>query len=157
MAVDKPKIGRPLKYDNVEEMQQIIDEYFEECANHEITITPSVGKPYKKPSPIIPTVSELAYKLDMSRKMLIEYNGRAEFRNAITRARRYIESQTERLLFVSGISHGVQFNLKNNFEAWEDRSKVDENVSGSLTVKNVDYKNADPSIPEEAQASIQPL
>ena len=49
--------GRPPKYDNPEEMQKIIVEYFNECA--------AEGKK--------PTVSGLDYVLGLSRRQILEY------------------------------------------------------------------------------------
>ena len=49
--------GRPAKYKNPEDMQKIITEYFEECK--------AEGK--------YPTVSMMAFRLGMSRKVLLEY------------------------------------------------------------------------------------
>ena len=49
--------GRPPKYDNPEDMQKIIVEYFNECA--------AEGKK--------PTVSGLGYVLGLSRRQILEY------------------------------------------------------------------------------------
>ena len=117
--------GRPPKYDNPEEMQKIIVEYFNECA--------AEGKK--------PTVSGLGYVLGLSRKQLLEYENcidrenvfdrfddtvKLGFRNTIKDAKRFIESCLEDKL-INGTSTpiGLIFALKNNY-GWVDKQEVEQ-------------------------------
>ena len=115
--------GRPAKYENPEEMQKLIVEYFNECE-----------KEGKKP-----TVSGLGYVLGMSRKQLLEYENcidnenlfarfddsvKLGFRNTIRSAKRFIESCLEdKLINGSTTPIGLIFALKNNY-GWVDKQEV---------------------------------
>ena len=125
--------GRPPKYDNPEDMQKIIVEYFNECA--------AEGKK--------PTVSGLGYVLGMSRKQLLEYENcidndnlfarfddgiKLGFRNAIKDAKRFIESCLEdKLINGTTTPIGLIFALKNNY-GWVDKQEV-VNTNNSIEVK----------------------
>lgn len=133
MAKTKPKehsanikldkyIGAPRKYETPEQMQEIIDEYFRECKEN--------GK--------YPTVSMLAFRLDMSRKNLIEYENCIEldhlkncddemrrcFSNTVKKAKAYIEGGYEDRLINDGRTPiGTIFTLKNNYN-WVDKTET---------------------------------
>ena len=108
---EKNKIGRPKKYSTVEEMEEIIEEYFNLCNKKRL--------PY--------TVSGLALALDMTRETLLRYEENNEFSDTIKRAKQRVEGYAEMCLFKSGIATGVIFNLKNNF-GWKDKSELDTNI-----------------------------
>lgn len=112
--------GRPRKYNTVEEMQEVIDNYFKERDTE--------GLPY--------TVSGLALALDMTRETLLRYEENLEFSDTIKRAKQKIEDYVETRLFVSGISTGVIFNLKNNF-GWRDKQEIEQSgeLNNTITVK----------------------
>lgn len=115
-------IGRPRKYKTPEEMQEIIDEYFQECLEN--------GE--------YPTVSMMAYRLDMSRQDLLRYEGEIEaerfkncsdemrnaFRYTIKKAKQYIEGCYETKL-INGTTTpiGTIFTLKNNYN-WVDKTET---------------------------------
>ena len=117
--------GRPAKYENPEDMQKIIVEYFNEC-----------DKEGKKP-----TVSGLGYVLGMSRKQLLEYENcidnenvfarfddsvKLGFRNTIKDAKRFIESCLEdKLINGTTTPIGLIFALKNNY-GWVDKQEVEQ-------------------------------
>lgn len=98
--------GRPLKYNNCLDLDGMCHLYFEECEDNEKH----------------PTVSGLAYFLDVDRKTLINYQRRDEFFHTIKRAKGYIESYLEQWLYGNSVT-GVIFNLKNNFD-WKDKAEV---------------------------------
>ena len=115
--------GRPAKYENPEDMQKIIVEYFNEC-----------GKEGKNP-----TVSGLGYVLGLSRRQILEYENcidnddvfkrfddtvKIGFRNTIKDAKRFIESCLEDKL-VNGTTTpiGLIFALKNNY-GWVDKQEI---------------------------------
>lgn len=101
-------MARPLKFQNAEELQQKIDEYFEMCDEK--------GKPY--------TISGLAYFLGTNRQTLLNYEEREEFFDTITRAKAKIEAFVEESLWQPKIATGVMFNLKNNF-GWQDKQALE--------------------------------
>lgn len=122
---------KPGKYENAKQMQKIIDKYFEECEE----------------SGEIPTVTGLAYVLDMSRQDLLNYencleNGRlkslddsvkVEIVCTIKRAKKYIESCYEKALFTNGKTIGAIFTLKNNYN-WVDKQEIQQ-TNKTITVQ----------------------
>jgi hypothetical protein len=112
--------GRPHKYENVEDMEKAIEEYFMRCDTD--------GLPY--------TVSGLALALGMTRETLLRYEEKDSFSDTIKRAKQKIEEYVETRLFVSGIATGVIFNLKNNF-GWKDKQEIEQSgeLNNTITVK----------------------
>lgn len=118
--------GRPYLIKDVEELQKKIDAYFEECEGE--MLTDPNGQPVltkwgqviyigKKP----PTVTGLALAIGLaSRQALLNYQGRPEFNDAITRAKSRVEAYTEGRLFDKDGSNGAQFSLRNNFKGWKE-------------------------------------
>ena len=116
--------GRPAKYENPEDMQKIIVEYFNECE--------AEGKK--------PTVTGLGYVLDMNRTDLINYEKcfecdrlkqypdavRRGFVNTIKEAKRFIESCLEdKLINGTTTPIGLIFALKNNY-GWVDKQEIEQ-------------------------------
>jgi hypothetical protein len=104
--------GRPPLYDNSEDMQIIIDAYFTECkhTNRETGL-----------ETFRPTMSGLAYALEMDRRTLLNYSEREEFIPTIKRARARVECALEANLYNNSVT-GTIFNLKNNFD-WKDKTE----------------------------------
>ncbi|WP_459481449.1 terminase small subunit [Clostridium saccharoperbutylacetonicum] len=122
-------ITKPAKYNNAEDMGKIISEYFEECeANKEI-----------------PSVTGLAYALNMSRQGLMNYENclsggnlkelnndtKAEIVNIIKRAKHFIEYCYEQSLFNQGKTTGAIFTLKNNY-GWVDKQEIVNSSSNNI-------------------------
>lgn len=108
-SVAPTDIGRPLKYQTPELLQQAIDAYYADCERRQAPLT----------------MSGLAYALDMSRQALKEYGDRDRFGDAVKRARARIEHQLEEgLLTRERQVAGHIFNLKNNF-GWKDTQEVE--------------------------------
>lgn len=71
-----------------------------------------------------PTVTGLALALGFSTRLsLLNYQGKKEFMNTITRAKSMVEAYTEERLFDRDGSNGAQFSLRNNFRGWNDRQQ----------------------------------
>ena len=116
------RTGRPPKYKKPEEMQKVIDEYFE-------SVTWEVeGRKICKP-----TVEGLAYALDLSRMGLLKYEGKKDFVYTIKRAKQRIAIALENNLWGNSVT-GTIFNLKNNF-GWKDKQEVEQ--SGTVKVIGV--------------------
>lgn len=110
--------GRPLKYNNVEDMQIDIEQYFAECDEN--------GKPY--------TVSGLAYALGTTRRTLLDYQEKNEFSHTIKEAKAKIERFNEEMLYSRDVSTtGVIFNLKNNY-GWKDKQEIEAEVTNSVNI-----------------------
>ena len=112
---EKNKGGRPPTYETVEEMQDIIDNYFEMCdgvllkdKKGEIMFD-KWGQPiYLNQKPY--TVTGLALALGFtSRQTLLNYQGKPEFMDTITQAKLKIEDYAvQRLFDRDGIVTGKQ-------------------------------------------------
>lgn len=112
------KVGRPKKYTNVEEVEEIIKKYFKECKDDR--------RPY--------TMSGLAYALDMDRKTLLNYSKDEKFFPTIKKAKDFVEqSLEEKLISTSGVATGIIFNLKNNYD-WKDKQEIDADVKTEIRV-----------------------
>lgn len=111
-------VGRPKKFNSVEEMEQAIEEYFDYCDEN--------NKPY--------TISGLAYALDTNRQTLLDYQEQDKFSDTIKRAKARIERFNEELLFSKDVpTVGVIFNLKNNYN-WKDKQEIEADVNNDVTI-----------------------
>lgn len=132
------KAGRPPKYKNAEELQEKIDRYFADCEPKPLMINGHVATD-KKGAPIITskplTITGLALALGFnSRQSLLNYEGKKEFVDTITRAKARVEQYTEERLFDKDGAAGARFSLANNFEGWKDRQEID----GKLNVNKLE-------------------
>lgn len=118
--------GRPRQYNTVEELEEVIEDYFESCwidkivetTDKEGNTTTSNVKYQLRPY----TVTGLALHLNLTRQGLINYQGRPEFVDAITRAKQKVEMFAEESLFTNKNTNGPSFALKNNFH-WIDEQR----------------------------------
>jgi hypothetical protein len=116
-------IGRPKLYNDVDEMQKVIDAYFK----HQDRKYAEMGQ-----LPVY-TMSGLALALGMDRRSLLDYSKDDKFLPTIQKARNKVESMVEERLMANNNATGHIFNLKNNFN-WKDKSEQDLTSSdGSLT------------------------
>ena len=121
--------GRPPKFTSVTELSDLIDDYFKEEAY--------MGEGDSKM--FAPTMSGLAYKLDMCRKTLLNYSNNDKFLHTIKRARERVHQALEQRLYGNNVA-GIIFNLKNNFD-WKDQTVIENNMN--VTLKEVDQMSDD--------------
>ena len=134
------KVGRPATYKTVEEMQRVIDKYFDDCMGEYITddegnlMTDKNGHPVMtKPRPL--TITGLALALGFTgRQALLNYEDKEEFVDTIKRAKSRIEQYAEERLFDKDGVNGAKFNLSNNFKGWSEKQQIDSNVNLSPVV-----------------------
>lgn len=140
MTVSKKSYGgRPPKFKTKEEMQEKIDAYFESCEGELLldeagnpVCAPKVGLVYIKP-PKPPTVTGLALALGFaSRQSLLEYQGKAEFADTVTRAKSRIEEYAEARLFDRDGVNGAKFSLINNFRGWGEKPKEEQDYGSNM-------------------------
>jgi hypothetical protein len=126
------EVGRPLKFQSVEELQQKIEDYFEMCnktivkkvLNKNQEIIAEVSKPY--------TITGLAEWLDTNRQTLINYEEREEYFDTIKRAKAKIEACYEERALLGDNNPVVSiFTLKNNFN-WKDKHETDLTTGGEI-------------------------
>lgn len=147
------KVGRPPKYKNVEEIEGKIEQYFRECEGE--ILKDDDGKPIlnKFGNPVIVgqkpiTVTGLALALGFaSRQALLNYQGKKEFNDAITRAKSVVEKYAEERLFDRDGSNGAQFNLRNNFKGWN----IDNELKLEIELLKLESQIKDSQPEEEAE------
>lgn len=125
------KMGKPPKYVTAEQMQAVIDRYFEDCKGEPIIgddgfpILDKFGQPFiihQRP----PTVTGLALALGFtSRQALLNYQAKKEFVDTVTRAKARIEAYAEERLFDRDGQRGAEFSLRYNFR-WVNGEKKDD-------------------------------
>tara|TARA_R110002096_G_scaffold66306_1_gene161361 strand:- start:21092 stop:21487 length:396 start_codon:yes stop_codon:yes gene_type:complete len=115
----KNKVGAPLAFKAVEDLEEKIEEFFISEDAYIINIKDGVeDKIYA------PTMSGLALHLGVDRKTITNYSNKEEYFPTIRRARARIESHLEKKLYGNNVT-GLIFNLKNNFD-WKDKTEVEQ-------------------------------
>lgn len=133
--VGKNKVGRPLKFKSVEELENRIKEYFKECDRWrpvQVVFKWEVNTVMKQ----IPyTITGLASFLWTNRQTLINYEEKEEYFDTIKKAKEKVERDMEEraMMWENNATMSI-FSLKNNFD-WKDKSEVDETIKWDFTVK----------------------
>lgn len=119
--------GAPRKYKSVKQMQAAIDAYFEKCGGEPLVVDDEVVCD-KYGIPIIvnakpPTITGLALALGFTgRQALLDYQGRKEFADTVTRAKARCEEYAEMRLYDKDGANGAKFSLGCNF-GWNSGSE----------------------------------
>lgn len=129
-------MARSLKYKTVAELQEAIEVYFTACEGE--ILKDGNGRPVlnKWGNPVIvgqkpPTVTGLALALGFARRQaLLNYQGRAAFKDTITRAKSRCEEYTESRLYDRDGAMGAKFSLTNNFKGWRDKPEEQQGDEG---------------------------
>ena len=130
-------VGRPPKYKSVEEIEQKIEAYFKSCEGEPLKDRDGTVLTDKYSAPIIvgrkpPTITGLALALGFStRQSLLNYQGKKEFVDTITRAKSFVEKYAEERLFDREGVQGAQFSLINNFKGWSEKPEDDGSSRGT--------------------------
>jgi len=134
--------GRPTKYNSIEELERIVELYFlavkcrvlddeaplADLSEDELQIINDV------PDFHGPTISGLAYTLDMTTETLRQYELKDEFSATIKKAKQKVENALEGRLYGAAPA-GVIFNLKNNF-GWKDKTETEHSGGIDLSRKS---------------------
>lgn len=137
---EKNNAGRPPIFTSVEEMQEKIEAYFEECegkvlenSNGEVALD-KYGEPImvgKKPL----TITGLALALGFnSRQSLLNYEGKEEFLDTIKKAKSKVEQYAEERLFDKDGANGAKFSLANNFKGWAEKQQIEADVNNKVNI-----------------------
>lgn len=137
---EKNKGGRPPVFTSVEEMQEKIDAYFEECKGHPLTdeegniITNKAGMPIivgERPL----TITGLALALGFTtRQSLLNYESKPEFLDTIKKAKSKVEQYAEERLFDKDGANGAKFSLANNFKGWAEKQQIEADVNNKVNI-----------------------
>lgn len=148
------RMGRPKKFETVEELEEQIEKYFASCFTRAVReqrtwvdgdeegapghfdyswvpATDGAGNPLFEMIKQ-PTITGLAVALDTTRETLLDYENKPEnahFSDAIKRAKQIIHEYAEQYLFAGKNQTGAIFNLKNNW-GWIDRIETDLTTKG---------------------------
>lgn len=140
-------VGRPPKFESADQIQELVDAYFEDCAG-QVWINPENGLPAidkngneirvgKHP----PTVTGLALALGFSdRCSLLDYEGKKEFSLTIKKAKARVEEYAERRLFDRDGQRGAEFSLRCNFKRWTETKEKDDDdrsVTGVIVIPEI--------------------
>ena len=109
-------MGRPLRFQTVEDLRNAADKYFEVTPEEEWTIT------------------GLALSLNSSRETLMSYQEREDFADAIKEYKERIHMAYEKDLRKKGRAGDI-FALKNF--GWTDRMDVNTNLTGSISFEGM--------------------
>lgn len=137
---EKNKGGRPPKYKTVKEIQKKIDKYFEECNGKILKDDNGNIVLDKYDQPIIYgakplTITGLALALGFTtRQALLNYQGKKEFVDTITRAKTIVEQYAEIRLFDKDGANGAKFSLSNNFKGWAEKQQIEADVKNDITI-----------------------
>lgn len=141
MSEEKHPGGRPPYFNSAEEMQEKIDAYFEECKGEilrdgdDMPILDKKGKPIRIGRRPL-TVTGLALALGFnSRTSLLNYEGKEEFVNTITRAKSRVEQYAEERLYDKDGSNGAKFSLANNFKGWSEKQQIEGSINTKQEIK----------------------
>ncbi len=132
--------GRPLKWETPEMLEKLIDDYFKSISYEKPIIIKGehiVNRLGEKLYEIVyieqPTITGLALYLDSSRKVLMSYEYKDEFGNAVKKAKTMIENTYEKGLMTSS-STGAIFALKNF--GWTDKQEFEGSISNGVVIIN---------------------
>lgn len=133
------QVGRPPKYKSKEEIEEKIEQYFKECEGEPLLdddgeqVVNKYGYPCYIKAPKPPTITGLSLALGFtSRQALLNYQGKKEFVDTITRAKSRVEEYAESRLFDRDGSNGAQFSLRNNFKGWNGEQDKSDDVGAFL-------------------------
>lgn len=133
--------GRPPMYKTAEEMQVVIDKYFEDCEGEllrdkktgEVVLDKWGNEIWLKRKP--PTVTGLALALGFnSRLALLNYQDKEKFVNTVMCAKARVEAYAESRLFDKDGANGAKFSLANNFKNWAEKQEITANVNAKSDI-----------------------
>jgi len=120
--------GCPLRYNSVEELQTAIDTYFNSCKrakrekDGDLVVDANGDIVYEIFKPI--TITGLGLALGFtSRQSLLNYQGKSEFMDTITRAKFLCEDYSVNRAYDKEGFNGAKFNLTNNY-GWVDKQEL---------------------------------
>ena len=141
MSEEKRPVGRPPMFESANQMQKLIDDYFEECNGK--PFLDEKGNPMRnKYGKIIRddrrpyTITGLALALGFtSRQALLNYEGKEEFVDTILRAKARVERYAEERLYDKDGANGAKFSLANNFKGWSEKQQIEGSINTKQEIR----------------------
>lgn len=107
------KVGRPLRFKTVAELEKAIDKYYKECEEKKLP----------------KTMSGLAVACGVDRQTILNYGKKEEFFCTIKRHREIVEKELEERALAGQLNPTMAiFALKNNF-MWKDKQEIEQTVN----------------------------
>jgi len=131
----KNRGGRPRAFKNPEEMEKLINEYFEIKKGHVTKMVLKDGKTVveiPEPEPI--HIAGLCAYLELTYEGLREYQNREEFSATIARAKQICQSYAVDMCFKG--KNKADFVLMNNY-GWKNRSEQENTGQGLISITTV--------------------
>lgn len=157
---NKNSVGRPLKFESIEALQEKIDEYFSMCDNRTREVFYK-GVKFNVSDPRPYTVTGLALHLNTNRETILDYENmnhesidedlQQQFSDTIKKAKLKIHNYAEESLWTPKITGGVIFNLVNNWN-WINKQVV-QNQSADGELSDEDEKRIDEELSKLAEDS----
>jgi len=135
-------VGRPPKFESVEQLESLIESYFTHCDTEK--------EPY--------TITGLALWLDTSRETLLDYQEKDGFSDTIKRAKLKCENWVEKGMLGNKVNPtaGI-FNLKNNY-GWRDKVEQEvTNPDGNLKTIIINKHGIDNKPSSETDGSVESI
>ncbi len=111
--------GQPRIIESVEQMEELIDEYFIDICGYSLIGEKLIYKP--------PTITGLSLHLGFAtRQTLLNYEGYGkEYKRILRQAKLYIENTLEEGSLTGTLNaKSCEFNLKNNYD-WKEKTELD--------------------------------
>ena len=122
--------GAPRKWKSVKAMQEAIDAYFEACKGEPIIGEDGLPVCDKYGHPFIINSKPPRFT---GRQALIDYQGRPEFADTVTRAKSRCEEYAESRLYDKDGANGAKFSLGCNF-GWRATEEKAETAAGGIVL-----------------------
>lgn len=131
----KNKGGRPRIYKTIEEMQPLIDEYFEikSGAKRKVVLKNKTVVYIPDPEPV--HISGLCAYLGLTHETLGQYQKKEEFSDSITQAKQMCEEYAVNMCFKG--HNKADFVLQNNFK-WRNRSETENKTESTTKIIYID-------------------
>lgn len=148
------EVGRPPLFKDPEEVEALVQEYFEKGVKMRTVILGPPNARYEIQVPV-PTITGLAIYLGFeSRQSFYDYESKPEFSYTIKKARLFIENEYEEML-QTGNTTGAIFALKNF--GWTDKQEIDQTNRHSGEIKHtIDHSKLSESALREIATLDQP-
>ena len=131
----KNKGGRPRAFTSPEEMQILIDEYFEIKRGHERKMVLKNGTIVFVPDPEPVHIAGLCAYLGLTSETLRQYQAKEEFSAPILAAKQICEEYAVDMCFKG--KNKADFVLQNNF-GWRNRAETENKTESSVKVIYID-------------------
>lgn len=141
-------VGRKPKFESVEQMQALIDAYFETCEGELLRSTDGNPVLTKDGSPVYigrrpPTIPGLALALGFSsRQSLYNYKAKKEFLDTIARAQTRVEQYTAEKLFERDSQRGAQFALEYGFRYRQEAEQAQKEGTQTRVLLELEAEEA---------------